>query len=204
MNVSTDKYKNLKLVAVRCPLCGGQKHRSERTVEGFSLVRCETCTFVFVNPRIDDEGLTKIYMDRSDPEELIELYARIATPRVLARYDHKLELLESRLGRRGRILDFACAAGYLLERAAARGWDAHGVDIGPWVKVAAQRRGLRNIHIGQLSDLNFPNGHFDVIYAGQVLEHLQDPLATLSEFRRILSTDGILYADVPRTYLKTL
>lgn len=187
----------VNMVTIDCPLCGGKQHLFERTIEGFTLKKCSGCSLVFVNPQYSFKSLMQVYQDKKDSKKLIELYARIATPTVLAEYDRKLEQLEKFLGRKGKILDFACAAAYFVERAAKKGWDAHGVDIGFWVKEAAESRGVENIHIGQLCDVNFPDNYFDIIYAAQVLEHLQSPLGTLSEIRRILKPNGILYVDVP-------
>lgn len=197
MTASIDTYRNSKFVTVACPLCGGQEHRHERTIRGFSLVRCRDCDLVFVNPQLDAAEVARIYEDKKDPNEVIEIYTRLATPGVIGEYDRKLEQIETLRGSKGRILDFACAAAYFVERAAARGWDAHGVDIGSWVGLAAERRGIRNVHIGQLSELSFPESYFDVIYAAQVFEHLQAPVAILAELRRILRPDGLLYVDVP-------
>lgn len=197
MSRRNEQYGDFTFVTVRCPLCGGDEHRFERTLHGFDLVRCRGCSLVFLNPQLDSAGLARIYENPKKLDELIEVYARLATPGVLAEYDRKLEEIAALLKRKGRILDFACAAAYFVERAAARGWDAHGTDVGSWARVAAERRGVRNVHIGELSELNFPQGHFDVVYAAQILEHLQTPLATLAEIRRILKPDGLLYVDVP-------
>lgn len=187
----------VNMVTIDCPLCGGKQHLFERVVEEFALKKCQGCGFVFVNPQYSFESLMQIYQDKKDSKKIIEIYARIATPLVLAEYDRKLDQLERMLGRKGKILDFACAAAYFVERANKKGWDAYGVDVGSWVKEAAEARGVRNIYIGQLASLNFPDGYFDIIYAAQVLEHLQSPLSTLAEIRRILKPSGILYVDVP-------
>lgn len=186
-----------EMTRVNCPLCGGSAFEFERVVDGFTLERCGGCDLVIANPQYTSESLMKIYKEKDDPQALIDLYARLATPSVIAEYDRKLSELEAMLGGTGRILDFACAAGYFTERAARKGWDAHGVDLGAWAKDAAVARGVRNIHIGHLKDFRFPDEYFDVIYAAQVLEHLQSPLNDLAEIRRILRRGGILYVDVP-------
>lgn len=185
------------LIAVACPLCGNDTHSHERTIKGFALVRCRKCALVYVNPQLNAAALDRIYTEKSDPQHVIDVYARLATPNVLSGYDRKLSELERIHRGTGRLLDFACAAGYFLERAQARGWDAYGVDLGPWAAKAAEARGVRNLLIGHLEDLAFPSHHFDVIYAAQVLEHLQNPVQMLLELRRILRPGGILYVDVP-------
>ena len=43
----------------------------------------------------------------------------------------------------------------------------------------------------------FPDASFDIVYAGNVLEHTQDPLKVLEEAVRVLRARGILHAEVP-------
>jgi SAM-dependent methyltransferase len=183
------------LLRVPCPLCGAADSKFERTVEGYALERCR-CGMVFVNPRMTEDDVGGQYAHHNH-DELIALYARINNANRLRQYDEKIELIESLLPGKGRMLDFACAAGYFYERAIARGWDAHGAELGEWCAEAARRRNLPNMHIGWLRDLKFPDGHFDVVNASQVFEHLPDPKADLAELMRILRPGGLLLADVP-------
>lgn len=193
-NVNSSQAEVLPRTA--CPLCGGDKLRPERVIDGYSLERCSRCSFVFVNPRPSPQQLAAIYTERDD-EELTALYARIATPAVLDDYRRKLEWIEQQVPGRGRLLDFACAAGYFFELAQQRGWDAHGADLGGWTARAAAARGLKHLHVGTLQEIAFAAASFDVVYAAQVFEHLADPLADLRELRRILKPGGLLYLDVP-------
>lgn len=184
------------LVRVPCPLCQGNEGNPERVLNGFILERCRRCKFVFVNPRYSEEDLGKCYTNK-DSDNLISLYSRIASSSVIESYNRTLDWLEKLVPTRGRLLDFACAAGYFFEQALKRGWDAHGTDLGMWTKEAARARGVPNLHVGRLIDLHFPDHHFDVVYAAQVLEHLPAPNEDLAEIRRILRPGGLLYVDVP-------
>jgi 2-polyprenyl-3-methyl-5-hydroxy-6-metoxy-1,4-benzoquinol methylase len=197
MKVDDQTERPMTLEDVPCPICGGTDRRRERTVNGFQLVKCRACAVVYVSPRCSLDDIMYIYKEKRNPELLIDLYDRLHTPSQEEYYDRNLAMLESRLPRKGRILDFACAAGYFVEQAARRGWEAHGVDVGEWSRMAAERRGVRNIHIGLLSELRFPDGYFDAIYAAQVFEHLTSPTEDLAELRRILRKGGYLHVDVP-------
>jgi SAM-dependent methyltransferase len=184
------------LIEVPCPLCDACDTADERVVDGHRLGRCRRCGFVFANPQLPADDLEKIY-DNVHTDHLIALYSRIASPSVLERYRDKLDLLEGYLPGKGRLLDFGCAAGYFLELAASRGWDSHGSDVGAWAATAAARRGVKNLRVGHLRELEFPAGYFDVVYAAQIFEHLPRPLDDLREIRRILRPGGLLYIDVP-------
>jgi SAM-dependent methyltransferase len=185
------------LVRVPCPHCGGRPTRPERTVRGFALERCLGCGFVFANPQYPPDRVVREYEEQPELEGLIRHYALVTTPETLASYDAILRGVEALLPGRGRLLDFGCAAGYFVERAAGRGWEAHGLDAGRWTAQAAAARGVANIHVGLLADRSLDEGSFDTVHAHQVLEHLPSPRDDLAELRRLLRPGGVLYANVP-------
>ncbi len=185
------------LVRVPCPLCEGSATGRERSVNGFTLERCLHCGFVFVNPQLPPSALLEQY-GHTDVAAQLAVWARINTPTMLADYDRVLGELEAVLPGRGRLLDFGCGPCYFLERAAARGWDAHGVELAGWSREAARVRNVtERLHVGLLADQQFPDGHFDVVYSSQVLEHLARPKADLRELWRVLRPGGVLYLNVP-------
>src|SRR5204862_145453 len=117
---------------------------------------------VFVNPQPTAAELGRIYGDR-DTEELIRLYSRIQGLDVERQQDRILDLLGRYRPGRGRLLDFGCGAGYFAQRAAARGWDAAGLELGAWCREAALRRGFDRVVIGSLEDNVFAPETFDVV-----------------------------------------
>ncbi len=182
---------------VLCPVCEYRNSRAERIVAGFALERCGRCSHVFMNPQYGESEVAELYVDRN-ADELAAIYSRItAAQSVRGRYISKLEMLETALPGRGRLLDFACGYGGFFEIAQTRGWDAHGSEIGQWAQRVAAARDLKNLHIGTLGDLHFPDAWFDVVHAAQVFEHLAKPKNELAEIRRILRPGGLLYIDVP-------
>ncbi len=183
-------------ILVACPVCGADRTRSERSLNGYALVRCRACDFVYVNPQPTAEELHTAYADR-DTDNLQKLYAQAMTPARAAELDAVLAKLERLVPTKGKLLDFGCGAGYLVERALARGWEAHGLETGKWAKPAAEALGVMTVHVGSLADGLFPPGHFDVVTAKQVLEHIPDLKAELAHLREALRPGGIFYADVP-------
>lgn len=46
--------------------------------------------------------------------------------------------------------------------------------------------------VGDVYHLDFPDEHFDVVFAHQLLQHVGRPVAALEEMRRVLKTGGLL------------
>jgi len=54
-----------------------------------------------------------------------------------------------------------------------------------------------------ITDIQYPDGYFDVIYCSHVLEHVQDDKKAMREFRRVLKPGGWAILIVPITADKT-
>jgi 2-polyprenyl-3-methyl-5-hydroxy-6-metoxy-1,4-benzoquinol methylase len=98
--------------------------------------------------------------------------------------------------RKGRVLDVGCGNGSVLKTAQDLGWIAEGVDFDPQAVEAARRKGL-SVRVGRLADQHYSEGSFDLVLMSHVIEHLHDPLATLSEINRVLNAGGTLVVTTP-------
>lgn len=96
----------------------------------------------------------------------------------------------------GRILDAGCGVGYFLDTAMEGGWSAHGSEYDERVVNSCSERGI-SMWRGPLTDQSFPDAYFDVITSFEVMEHLQDPMAELRNFHRMLRPGGMLYITTP-------
>lgn len=90
-----------------------------------------------------------------------------------------------------RILDFGCGFGQFLAMCRLFGLEAIGVD-----RSNARRSGA-GVQI--FPELDEVEGLFDAITMFEVLEHLDDPLATLRTLRSRLNPAGIMIVEVPDT-----
>lgn len=98
--------------------------------------------------------------------------------------------------RSGRILDMGCGAGYFLEEAARRGWEAYGTNFGERPLELSRGRGFTVVQ-APISTETFPAGHFDVVTSFEVVEHLRDPIAEAQTLSRLLRVGGLLYCTTP-------
>jgi glycosyltransferase involved in cell wall biosynthesis len=95
-----------------------------------------------------------------------------------------------------KVLDLGCSGGRLSERLRAQGHVVVGVDIAE-VKGAAER-------VDELVIADLANGipaaagrDFDIVIAADVIEHLSEPRALLSEIRTLVRPRGVLLVSVP-------
>jgi len=105
-----------------------------------------------------------------------------------------------------RVLDVGCGPGTITVDLAARVPDGEVVGIDASAGVLEQARaaarksaggaGQQNVRfeVGDTYDLAFDDGTFDVVHAHQVLQHLTDPVAALTEMRRVCRPGGLVAA----------
>ena len=95
-----------------------------------------------------------------------------------------------------RILDVGCGTGANLMMLSEFG-DAEGVDISEDALSFCHERGLKNVRHGAAEKLPYDDETFDLVTALDVVEHLDDDVAGLSEMRRVLRPGGHLLLFVP-------
>jgi SAM-dependent methyltransferase len=94
------------------------------------------------------------------------------------------------------MLDVGCGAGQLLLRAINMGYQAQGLDTDPLaIRFASEHVGLP-VRLGSLDALRATES-FDVISIIGVLEHIQDPVAFLSQASGHLNPGGEMLIGVP-------
>ncbi len=100
-----------------------------------------------------------------------------------------------------RVLDFGCGPGTIsvgLARAVEPGGEVHGVDLEESqvevARYAAQAGGHDNatFHVGDVTNLPFTDGYFDVAHCHTVLTHVPNTQAALAEVRRVLKPGGMI------------
>lgn len=95
-----------------------------------------------------------------------------------------------------RILDVGCGTGGNLAMLSEFG-RAEGIDVSEEALALCRARGLRDVRLGAAEQLPYADGEFDVATALDVVEHLDDDIAGLSEMRRVLRKGGRALLFVP-------
>jgi 2-polyprenyl-3-methyl-5-hydroxy-6-metoxy-1,4-benzoquinol methylase len=126
----------------------------------------------------------------SKPDSLISLLYVWARSTML---NYKYTLLKKHLQPNSRLLDIGCGTGSFLSFMKKKGFDVFGVESN------AKARNIclqKNIEV-QSTESKLPQASFDTISLWHVLEHLPQPEASLTTYRKLLKPAGILVIAVP-------
>jgi SAM-dependent methyltransferase len=166
----------------------------------FPLVECRTCGMRFLSAQPAPAAFAELYSatyfeqdfrcGRSDVSYFDEASFRAEDDALLDDF--------ARHGKPGRLLEVGCAGGWLLKHARERGWEVRGVEISDAGAAHARGLGLDVFH-GDLTSAQLPAGSSDLVYMGDVLEHVPDCRAVLVETRRVLAPGGHLHLRGPIT-----
>jgi 2-polyprenyl-3-methyl-5-hydroxy-6-metoxy-1,4-benzoquinol methylase len=185
--------------APACWACGGDTQYSEAYLSA-RLVRCQDCGFLFQPARTladvrelygDDYfkrfptgagGRCEVYSSREESRS----YEAEVRVRLVEKYVPS-----------GRLLEIGAAAGHFLGAARRANFSVLGIEPSEAVASEAGQRFGVEILTGFVEEIELPRKAFDVACAWHVLEHLAEPLTTLSRLRDALAPAGHLVLEVP-------
>jgi SAM-dependent methyltransferase len=98
-----------------------------------------------------------------------------------------------------RVLDLGCRTGAVTEHFLP-GNEVVGADVDESALERAAERGIETVWADVEERLPFPDASFDVVVAGEFLEHVRDPEAVVAEVRRVLRPDGTFVGSVPNAF----
>lgn len=129
--------------------------------------------------------------------DYVSKYDSLASEDQLYNIPQRKEYLLAQIGRGKRVLDVGCLGGQLSRLMLEHGNEVWGVEINAAAAEVATRRGIRVKVADVERGLPFEDESFDVIHAGEVIEHLYDTKAFFSECRRVLKSGGIFLFTTP-------
>ena len=219
MTIQEVKFEN-----IICYLCGSGDSKEwlrgrDRGFGVFSFRKCDHCGLIYISPRPTLESMGHYYADDYtcyDPSG--RFMDRIKSGMILAvaeehwGYRGKRSLLRGLISypfrqvfcrvpqfvAGGKILDIGCAIGKDLDIYKGLGWETYGVEINAAAADVARSKG-HQVFTGTLEAANFPACSFDAVTLWDVMEHVHDPVATLTSISRVLKVGGRLLIRTPNS-----
>ena len=118
-----------------------------------------------------------------------------------------------RVGRGTRFIDVGAGAGRHSYEALRRGADVTAFDLdevelkavdGMFYAMEAEGEvppgGKGQVKVGNILDMPYEDGEFDVVLASEILEHVPEDVQAISELARITAPGGIVAVTVPRKW----
>ncbi len=170
----------------------------------FPAVRCPRCGLIFLAVQPAPEALAELYSARYFEADFRCGRAETAYADEAAFRAENASLVDAFASlvpagaRPRRLLEVGCAGGWLLKHARERGWEVRGVELSADAVLRARALGLDVFH-GDLAAARFPDAGFDLVYMGDVLEHVPDCRLVLAEVARVLVPGGRLFLRGPIT-----
>ena len=207
---------NLSTVRVSCSQCGsaasrpvasGTDREFPTTTDIFTVVQCEECGLVYLNPRPDVSELETIYpttyqccnvRPADDAGDRRSWVTRLRHRLYSRRFQRPLRHLRDRDPI--DLLDVGCGDGWQLDlyRVAARGRiRTTGVEIRDDVCDVARAKGHR-VYCGRFEEVDLSQ-RFDLVNLSQVIEHVADPRAFVGRIREVLKPGGVFALETPNT-----
>lgn len=172
----------------RCVACGaaGGARRGEKN--GFRVISCRGCGTLYTSRVAGPEGGHDYDSYYGEENLSVPDFINARLDEIVADF--------APYRRGGRLLDVGFGAGALLEAARRAGWTAAGVEVSRTACEHVRARGFE-VFCGELSEAAYPNGHFDVVTASEVLEHVADPRSLLRDIARVVRPGGLLWMTTP-------
>src|SRR3989344_3921756 len=108
-----------------------------------------------------------------------------------------LKDIKSKQGGVPTLLDIGCGSGVITKEVAAIGYDVKGIDFSETAVQKARSIGVPAEVVDLDSGIPDPEKTYDVVLAGDIIEHVFDPMSVIQEVARVVKPGGYLLVTIP-------
>lgn len=182
-----------------CPVCHSKDVIPLYEKDLFVWVRCNNCSMVYLNPRLNDSAVHQFYNSSANAIYNVAKFENISESQNLdnkANFENLITINNWRKSEdKGKLLEIGCASGFFLQKAKEFGYEIHGLELNNknW-QFSRDLLGDTILNV-DLLEAKYPPEMFDVIYLRDVIAHIPDPEPFLQECYRIIKPGGVLFID---------
>jgi len=138
-------------------------------------------------------------MDRTSwYNKLYDNYGKEWDPKVLSKEKQGcIKKALALIGTGKKVLDVGCYNGYISSLIKQQGNDVLGIDMSDKSVELCKKKGITCIQHDLETKLPFKDKEFDVVFMGEIIEHIFDTDGLIKEAKRILRKDGFLVLTTP-------
>ncbi len=182
-----------------CPLCFHNHSHHKFKVDGFDIVQCLECGFVYLNLIPDEQNERSTYESYFDSADLDDYFKDSDDPHIRQAYlinERRMQWVQSDHPQ-GRLLDVGCGRGFFLKHALDAGFEVEGIELSHSAAKYASEHFDVEVHVTNLEHERSLNKQYEVITMWHVLEHFYQPVHVLQQVWNLLAPGGTLFVEVP-------
>ncbi len=188
------------LETTRCPLCKSSSTSIIHIRKPFTVVLCSLCGLAYLNPRLRESVIKRIYEGKSyfSEGEMAGYKDYISEEGSLRITFRKFIAALKRAGFSSRrLLEVGCGYGYFLDEARVISPSLFGTELSPEAAAHARKLPGVTIHTGDMNSLPAGWDNFDITIAINVIEHIYEPLEFIIALKQTLSVSGRIVVATP-------
>ena len=170
-----------------CQVCSSKSNNILFNKGGFLHVRCNVCSFVYVNPILKPEVQEKALRKESSYTNVLKNKINIELDN--NRFKYGLQSLNINKKNK-KILDYGTGYGQFLDTAKREKWECYGNEINKDCVDILQKKKI-------IIDTSFKKNFYDAITLWLVFEHIPYPNKLLKKIYSSLKKGGKLLVNVP-------
>ena len=189
---------------LRCHICSSTQLRPKPFGYRFNgkwlqAIECAGCRVIFIHPQPAAAEISQLYSkEYFDADFRCGHEGSYFDENTLKGIvDHALLQRIKNFKPGVKFLEIGCAGGAFLDAARQVGYEVCGVEFSKDAARFARERFDLRVVTGDLMDARFEHSTFDVVFMGDVIEHLPDPVMTLKEINRIMAEGGLVVLACP-------
>lgn len=182
-----------------CGLCDSCETTVRLRQPPWVLWQCLRCGVWFSSPEAGPQPALRPVVDPEFRELTWSKKPYIDSMEEFVRYCDPLLARLEEWAPPGRLLDVGCGLGFAMEAARRRGWKVVGVEPTVFAATyAAEKLGFEVVQ-ATLEEAAFPEGAFDAVVLFHSIEHVADPVRTMTAVKSALRPEGVVYVETPNS-----